>query len=565
MRFVPVLLLALLGLSACATTASDPLEEERSAYGAFLAAQYAGVRLDLSQEADFYAQAQRREPAVSLLADRAFVAALLAGEMEAAADRAADSTGFGDQTRLAHIFLGADHLAQSRYADTMNVIASAPDYGPFNAFIAGVLNQWALAGRGRIDEALAEADTLSAPGFMAAHLSLHRAFLLERAGDEEGAVEAFRRVYFGSPSKRMAAEEFGAFLERAGRPDDAMDVYQAYLTLAPGEISISAALERVQTGGRAPRRPSPAQAASRVAHGPAQALAENQPGMTLTALYLRVVQRLDPDYAPARVLLGGTLQALGQTQAALNEYAAVSEGPFHPAAETEFIMLSAQLGDINGASQRAETLARAYPDDEILAIQADLYRYQGRCVEAAPLYRRSIAMGEAAGRPAVWARHLWLGACLEEAEGWPAAETALLAGLDAVPDDPELLNHLAYGWLERGLNMDEAFDMAARAATLSPESGHIIDTLGYAHYLRGEYADAVRELERAAALRPGDPTINAHLGDAYWRVGRRIEADFQWNRALQLTPGDTAAAALRDRLENGLDEPVEARAEPLAQ
>jgi Flp pilus assembly protein TadD len=97
--------------------------------------------------------------------------------------------------------------------------------------------------------------------------------------------------------------------------------------------------------------------------------------------------------------------------------------------------------------------------------------------------------------------------------------------------------------------------MIRRAAELRPMSGAIIDSLGWAYYRLGDYAQALEWLEAAVRLEPADPTLNDHLGDVYWRVGRRIEARFQWQRALTLDPDNPEI--IRLKLEHGLvDEPA---------
>src|SRR3546814_119539 len=85
------------------------------------------------------------------------------------------------------------------------------------------------------------------------------------------------------------------------------------------------------------------------------------------------------------------------------------------------------------------------------------------------------------------------------------------------------------------------------------EEGFIADSLGWAFYVTGRYAEAVRELERAIELEPGDPTINEHLGDAYWKVGRRNEARFQWSHALRMDPDDKRVANIETKVRCGLD------------
>lgn len=92
--------------------------------------------------------------------------------------------------------------------------------------------------------------------------------------------------------------------------------------------------------------------------------------------------------------------------------------------------------------------------------------------------------------------------------------------------------------------------MIERAVALRPSSGAIIDSLGWAHYRLGDYAQAVDMLERAVELEPADPTLNDHLGDVYWRLGRRIEARFQWERALSFEPDN--ADSIRAKIAGGL-------------
>ena len=120
------------------------------------------------------------------------------------------------------------------------------------------------------------------------------------------------------------------------------------------------------------------------------------------------------------------------------------------------------------------------------------------------------------------------------------------------PDQPLVLNYLGYSWVDRGVHLDEAFQMLRKAVALRPEDGFIVDSLGWAHFRLGDYTEAVKELERAIELKPGDPTINDHLGDAYWRVGRKLDAQFQWNHARDLKPEPEDLPAILDKIEHGL-------------
>jgi len=92
---------------------------------------------------------------------------------------------------------------------------------------------------------------------------------------------------------------------------------------------------------------------------------------------------------------------------------------------------------------------------------------------------------------------------------------------------------------------------------LRPDSGYIVDSLGWVFYRLGRFEEAVAPMERAVELLPTDPIVNDHLGDVYWMVGRQREARFQWERALSFAPTDDDAARIRRKLEIGLDRVLE--------
>ena len=127
------------------------------------------------------------------------------------------------------------------------------------------------------------------------------------------------------------------------------------------------------------------------------------------------------------------------------------------------------------------------------------------------------------------------------------------------PDQPQVLNYLGYSLVEKQIKLDEALEMIERAVAARPESGYIVDSLGWVLYRLGRYEEAVGHMETAVELMPVDPVVNDHLGDVYWAVGRKREAEFQWKRALSvIDPDDTDGEAdperIRRKLQVGLDD-----------
>jgi predicted Zn-dependent protease len=103
--------------------------------------------------------------------------------------------------------------------------------------------------------------------------------------------------------------------------------------------------------------------------------------------------------------------------------------------------------------------------------------------------------------------------------------------LDEFPGDVSALNDLGYLWAERGQHLHRALAMTHQAVAAEPKNRAYRDSLGWAYYQLGRYAEAVRELRLAAADDTADGVVLDHLGDAESRYGRADAASAAWQRA----------------------------------
>ncbi|HEV3410297.1 MAG TPA: tetratricopeptide repeat protein [Chthoniobacterales bacterium] len=107
----------------------------------------------------------------------------------------------------------------------------------------------------------------------------------------------------------------------------------------------------------------------------------------------------------------------------------------------------------------------------------------------------------------------------------------------------EAYNYLGYMWVERNTHLDEAEEMIKKALELDPNNGAYLDSLGWLHYRKGKYDEALSTLLRAAqSLTRDDPVVFEHIGDTYAKLNRIPQALEFWQKASALDAGNKALA-----------------------
>ena len=112
------------------------------------------------------------------------------------------------------------------------------------------------------------------------------------------------------------------------------------------------------------------------------------------------------------------------------------------------------------------------------------------------------------------------------------ADEDLLKSLEINPNEPHVLNYLAYSWLERNYKIDSAIEMLEQAYYQKKNDPYIIDSIGWAYYLTGKYVEAEKLLRKAVQIMPLDPIVNDHYGDILWKLGRKTQANYFWKNIL---------------------------------
>lgn len=542
--------------------APDP---DASAYGLFLAGETARDQGRLSAAAAYLARAAAADDGPAYLKADAFSAALEAGDVRGAAQLAAtapqgttqstpqstpQSTAqgvpMGEASQLVALVRGVEAMSEGRDKEAYGFFAN-PAIGYPSRTAALLLAPFAAAGAHDAADALA-LPALEADGVGQFVADIDRAGLQERFGHAAAAEGAYKQMLQSGDDSGIVARAYGAFLERRHRWSDAAALYQARLARRPDDPTAIAGLARV-TDRRAAPIGTLRQAAADALLVPAAALiTEKQAALSLE--YLRLALRLDPGNDEAWLLVGELL-APADVAGARDAFASVEpDSPSYVAARGKLAWTYQTAGDHDTALKLARATAAAYPESrDAQSDLADLLRANDQYTEAAAVLSRLI--DSPAGK-ADWRLYYLRASAYESVGDLAKTQDDLTTALKLDPDEPELLNFQGYFWLERGEHPKEALAMIQRAVAAEPQSGEIIDSLGWAYYRLGDYKSAVEKLEMAVTLSPSIAEVNDHLGDAYWRVGRKTEAEFQWRRVLTLAPN----ARLRVSVERKLGSPL---------
>ena len=521
--------------------------------GNYLAARQADLAHDFKTSEKYYARALRQDPNSPALMENLIVAQISLGRFDAAQPLAKvlDTKGFA--TQMVNMTMIASAARDGDYAGIIKRIGQEHGIG---ALIDSLLGAWAITGQGKMSKALAAFDTVATKSGVEAFAGYHKALALASVGDFESASAIFSTTVGGGV--RLTRRGIIAQLQTLSQMDlngeALMELKRNFGNALDPEIG---ELQRRLLAGETLEFTivrSPLEGMAEVFYSIANILSADADA-DYTLLYTRVAEYLRPDHLDAILFSAELLEEIEQYDLASQNYAKIPhDAPSFHTAEMGRADTLRRSGNLEAAIAVLETLARTHGDfPSVHSALGDTQRRGELFAPAVAAYDRAV---ELYGGPekAPWFLLYARGICHERLDQWPASEADLRAALRLNPDQPQVLNYLGYSLVEKKAKLQEALKLIERAVALRPESGHIVDSLGWVLFRLRKYTEAVPHLERAAALMPIDPIVNDHLGDAYWSVGRRLEAAFQWHRALSFDPEKKDIARIRRKLEVGLDQ-----------
>jgi len=525
-------------------------------FGSYLSGRFAESQGDVTRGVDFLRESLKRDPDNKEMLGGLYRMMMQSGKIEEAVQIAPKLSGVrvvGDGSEFSpDMLLAMDEAKQGKYEMAAKRLQGIPKAG-FNNLLVPLLQEWIKLGAGQIKTPLEAKEILPEAKVILPHIYLNAAFINDIAGFEEAAQQQY-----GASVKDVrvepfrAVEAFANYYSRKGGKEKRQKLIDDYLAAHGDSFLADELLAESSAENAKPLVTNATEGLAEVFYTMANIFHGVRPAADeITTLHLALYLR--PNFPAAEFLLASTYELAQDYQTAVATYQSIEkDSPYFVRGRIRSVYDESEMGRNTGAVAKLDAIAAERPGDiDALLAKGDILRAQNHFKEAADAY--TIA----ASRVKTMLKHHWIiyfsrGTCFERMGQWEKAEADMKKALKLNPGEPEILNYLGYSWLTQHRNIVEAKKMIEDAYDARPEDAHIIDSMGYALYVNGEFASALEYFEQALERTPDDPTVNDHLGDTYWQLGRKTEAKYQWERALADDPDAALEKDIRKKMDKGL-------------
>ena len=263
--------------------------------------------------------------------------------------------------------------------------------------------------------------------------------------------------------------------------------------------------------------------------------------------YVSLAKIIDNSNDRATLIKGELFQNIRKSKEAQKIFKMIKpSSPYYLDAQRNLAINYSNFSSYNEALLNITKLLKKNNNDySIKKILADFYRIEKKYKKAIIIYNEMISEN----KEDIWKIFYLRGICFERMDDWNNAEKDFISSLDIKPDSPNVLNYLAYGWIEREIRLDQSLDMLKAAYKANPESYYIIDSLAWAYFKKNNLEEAARLMERVIDIAPGEAISLDHLGDIYYAMDRKREAVHFWQQALELAdPEDEIEESVKIKL-----------------
>jgi len=359
------------------------------------------------------------------------------------------------------------------------------------------------------------------------------------AGQDEVALQALNRAEPLKPGWHIAALLKGQVLFGKS-PQAALDFYQEYLNKHPEATEVRINMAKLLVNQKqydAAKKEYPI-------------ILENAKNNPEVAAIVGLLSYQSADYAAAEtyfqqalaldfkdtdqiyIYLAQTAEKQGHDDVAISWYNKVLPGQRYLEAQLDSASVIARAQSVDKAIEKLDAIEDLNVEQQIIVIQseASLLAKAKRNQDAFDLLEKTVK-----NLPNTPELVYDYALAAERLQKFDLMESELRKVITAKPDFAAAYNALGYSFADRNIRLDEAIQLIEKALTFSPNDHYMLDSLGWAHYRKGNLDQAIKYLQQAYKVNP-DPEIAAHLGEVLWQKGQRDEAAKIWRDALIANP-----------------------------
>lgn len=517
---------------------------------AFLVGTYAKNHRDFKTAADAYAKVLKTDPQNKEVKENLYLYFVLSGRVDQALPYAYQVLDDAPNELLPLMVILSENVRSQDFQSALQTVDKAKS--SYQSFLSPLLKAWIYTGLNDKDQALKTLDALKGEESLQAAYLLHRALILDYFGQTRAAAQSYGELMKRNETKNVRVLLLlKDFETRTHALTDKKSFALQYATLSD-ESFISK--EMMTSPGDGERVRTPIQGISWVFFDIASAMGQSA-NLDLSLFFANLALYLNPNSSITQLFMGEVLEELQLLDQANALYATVKpDQNIFLSVQMRAIINQIKTKQIKSAIQSLNALIKVYPKAALFHMTlGDAYREEGDYKKAFEAYQNAKALANPYDKQTA-PIYFYQGVC-KEALGEKKEAIALFEqALKLDPENPLYLNYAGYLWLEQNENIPMALEMIQKAVAKAPNDGSILDSLGWAYYLMGDYDKALPILERAVTLEAGNAVLNSHLGDVYWRLGRFREARFQWAHAASLKEGLTPdlQAQLEEKIKMGL-------------
>ena len=251
--------------------------------------------------------------------------------------------------------------------------------------------------------------------------------------------------------------------------------------------------------------------------------------------FTRLVQQ-DRRKDEGHYYLGRIAEELNDFQTAIAEFKKVEKRQYYLDSRARIASIYADLKGLERAQQYLAELRTQLdsPDDvvQVYLIEGQLLHEQKLYVLAIDLYSEGLQKFPRHSE-LLYARALMA----EEIDRIDLLESDLKAILSEDPDNASALNALGYTLADHNFRIGEALAYIQRALEIRPDDPAVIDSMGWVQFRLGNYEQAEQYLRKAYRLLE-DAEIGGHLVELFWAQGDHQGARKMMQEVLERFPDE---------------------------